>query len=100
MSDATQQESESTTDSSADLPIDFTSFILSLSTSALLHLGESAEEGGIQPKVDLPMAKHEIGILEMLQEKTSGNLTTEEAGLLQQALYHLRLRYVDLTKES
>jgi hypothetical protein len=79
------------------LPIDFHTFVLSLGSSALLHLGELERPGASGPEKNLPLAKHTIDILGMLQEKTRGNLTPDEAKLLESLLYDLRLRYVDLT---
>src|SRR5580692_3468409 len=62
---------------SAPPAIDFHTFVLSLGSSALLHLGELERPGAAGPEIDLPMAKHTIDILSMLQEKTRGNLTPE-----------------------
>ena len=78
--------------------VDFHTFVLSLGSSALLHLGEleHPEEGKVE--VDLPMAKHTIDILSMLLEKTRGNLTAAEDKLLQGLLFDLRLRYVNAKK--
>lgn len=72
----------------------FSSFVYSLSTSALVHLGEIPEP--ITEKMDknLPLAKQTIDILGILQEKTKGNLTQEEEKLLDGFLYDLRMRYV------
>src|SRR4051812_26546459 len=78
--------------------VDFHTFVLSLGSSALLHLGELEPPEGGQVEVDLPMAKHTIDILSMLEEKTKGNLTSAEEKLMQSLLYDLRLRYVNATK--
>jgi hypothetical protein len=75
--------------------IDFHTFVLSLGSSALLHLGELERPGASGPEKDLPMAKHTIDILAMLQAKTKGNLTPEEDKLMESLLYDLRLRYVE-----
>ena len=74
--------------------LNFASFIYSLSTSALVHLGEIPEP--ITEKMDknLPLAKQTIDILGIIQEKTKGNLTQEEETLLNNFLYDLRMRYV------
>jgi hypothetical protein len=74
--------------------VNFASFIYSLSTSALVHLGEIPEP--ITEKMDknLPLAKQTIDILGILQDKTKGNLTQEEENLLNNFLYDLRMRYV------
>jgi hypothetical protein len=81
------------------LTITFTTFVLSLSTAALQHLGVSTTEGEDQkPEVNLPAAQQTIDILEMLAEKTKGNLSEEEDKLLGTLLYDLRMRYVEATR--
>ena len=75
--------------------VDFHTFVLSLGSSALLHLGELERPGVAGPEVDLPMAKHTIDILGMLQAKTRGNLTPAEDKLIESLLFDLRLRYVE-----
>jgi len=79
--------------------LDFSTFIMSLSTSVLFHLGLVAEEEGqAPPPPNLPMARQTIDILEILEQKTRGNLDSEESHLLESLLYELRLRYVELQK--
>jgi hypothetical protein len=77
--------------------IDFSTFILSLSTSAMVHLGEAPHPDGAKHK-DLMLAKQTIDIIGLLKQKTEGNLTDEEAKLLSDLLYDLRLRYVAATR--
>lgn len=85
--------------SARDLPpVDFHTFILSLGSSALLHLGELEHPDGGPARADLPLAKHTIDIIAMLQEKTKGNLTPPEARLMESLLYDLRLRFVERSK--
>ncbi len=72
-------------------PIDFNTFVLSMSTACMAHLGE-VEGAGADP-VNLPMAKQTIEILEMLEEKTAGNLSGEEERILGQVLGELRDAY-------
>jgi hypothetical protein len=82
----------------AALPaVDFHTFVLSLGSSALLHLGELEHPDAGGKQIDLPLAKHTIDILAMLEAKTRGNLTGPEEKLIQSLLYDLRLRYVELT---
>ena len=76
----------------------FHTFVLSLGSSALMHLGELEQPGAGATEKDLPLAKHTIDILAMLQGKTRGNLTPEEDKLLDSLLYDLRLRFVDSSK--
>jgi hypothetical protein len=83
----------------ATLPaVDFHTFVLSLGSSALLHLGELEHPDVGAPQKDLPLAKHTIDILVMLEEKTKGNLTAAEEKLIGSLLYDLRLRYVEAQK--
>jgi hypothetical protein len=69
-------------------------FIFSLSSSALVHLGEIPEPETNRSMVDLPIAKQIIDTLGMLQEKTKGNLDHDEERLLKSVLYDLRMRYI------
>jgi hypothetical protein len=77
--------------------IDFSTFVLSLSTSVMVHLGEAPMPDGTQKK-DLQLAKQTIDILALLKEKTQGNLTEEENKLLGDLLYDLRIRYVSAAR--
>jgi hypothetical protein len=74
--------------------VNFSSFILSLSSSILLHLGEIADPQSGEKKKDLALAKQTIDIITLLEDKTKGNLTDEEQKLLEHLLYDLRMRYV------
>jgi hypothetical protein len=85
-------------DASALPAVDFHTFVLSLGSSALLHLGELEHPDGGAAEKDLPLAKHTIDILSMLEEKTRGNLTSAEEKLMQSLLYDLRLRFVNASK--
>ena len=71
-------------------PIDFSTFVVSLRVSAMAHM--SGERDGAD--TDLPLARQEIDLLGILEEKTRGNLTGEEELLLSQVLFDLRTRYV------
>jgi Domain of unknown function (DUF1844) len=79
-------------------PADFSTFILSLGSSALIHLGDLEAPGEDAKRRDLPMAKHTIDLLTLLRQKTKSNLTPEEDKLLDSLLYDLRLRYVEAVK--
>ncbi len=80
-------------------PIDFTTFVLSLSASALVHMGLTPAPDGQRHEPDLPLARQNIDILVLLQEKTKGNLTGAEERLLHQILFDLRMRFIDLAKQ-
>lgn len=74
--------------------VSFSTFILSLNASALVHLGILEDPGTGQKTKNLALGKQTIDILALLEEKTRGNLTVEEDGLLKNLLYDLRLVYV------
>ncbi|GAB6095072.1 hypothetical protein JCM14469_13240 [Desulfatiferula olefinivorans] len=74
--------------------IDFSTFIFSLNSSALVHLGMLSAPGTDVKAKDLLLAKQTIDILGMIEEKTRGNLTDDEANLLKNILHDLRLMYV------
>jgi len=76
--------------------IDFYTFVLSLGSSAFVHLGDAPHpETGEAVPANLAMAKQAIDILDMLREKTRGNLTPEEEKFMENLLTDLRLRYVE-----
>lgn len=81
-------------------PIDFSTLCLSLSTSALIHLGAMAHPETGRVEAHLPLARQTIDTLGMLQEKTQGNLSKDEARLLEHLLYDLRLKYVEAGKKG
>jgi hypothetical protein len=81
--------------------IDFATFVLSLSHSALMHLGEAPDpDTNETAHVDLGLAKQNIDILGMLEEKTKSNLTGDEERLLAQVLFDLRMRFVEKSKQA
>jgi hypothetical protein len=78
---------------------DFSTFILSLSHSALMHLGEAPHPETGQIEQNLPLARQTIDLIGMLEEKTKGNLSGDEERLVGQILFDLRMRYVELSKK-
>jgi hypothetical protein len=91
--------------------IDFVTFVLSLASNALVHLGELPEgldgdapvDENVQPPrgpMNLPLAKQTIEILGMLEAKTKGNLDEGERSLLAGVLYDLRVKFVDAAKHK
>jgi len=74
--------------------VNFNSLIFSLSSSALLALGEIADPQTGEKREDLPMAKHSIDIISMLNDKSKGNLDNEEQKFIDSMLADLRMRYV------
>ena len=79
--------------------IDFATFILSLSHSALMHLGDAPHPESERVERNLPLARQTIDLLSLLEEKTKGNLTGDEERMLHQVLYDLRMRFIDLSKK-
>lgn len=91
--DDVKSEYQRTREPSAEMPpIDFNIFVLSLSTSALMQMGEAPDHDNGEP--DLALARQTIDLLGMLEQKTRGNLTGEEERLLHQVLTDLRMRFV------
>jgi hypothetical protein len=76
----------------------FTTLVMSLSTQALMYLGEIPEVAGQPPRRELAAARSVIDLLAVLQDKTRGNLDAGEAALLERILYDLRMRFVELSK--
>lgn len=93
--DKQKEKVEETGEGARPLPeINFSSFLLSLSSSSLFHLGEIADPQSGEKKKDLALAKQSIDIIDLLKDKTKGNLTQEEEKLLDHLLYDLRMRFV------
>ena len=82
----------------ADLPaIDFSTFILSLSTTALYQMGLAPDPTTGNPiEPDLLLARQTIDTLEMLRDKTRGNLDADEGKLFDSLIYELRMRFVEI----
>lgn len=86
---------QETRDKTYALPkIDFATFVLSINSSVLVQLGLLEDPGTGKKEKNLPMAKQTIDMLTMLEEKTRGNLTSDEENILRNILYELRMLYV------
>ena len=79
--------------------VDFSTFIMSLTSSAFYHLGDMADPTTGKKEVNLPAVQQTIDMLIMLKEKTKGNLKEDENKLLEQLIYELQVKYVDKTKK-
>ncbi|MGZ6125947.1 MAG: DUF1844 domain-containing protein [Myxococcales bacterium] len=92
----------SSEDKKQDYALDFNALVLSLGSSAIVHLGEAPDPVGGQKreKPDFTMAQQSIDLLGMLQEKTRGNLTDEESRFLENMLFDLRMLYVQVSKRQ
>ena len=99
MSDSKKTSKPSDAKSASELlKVDFSTFVLSLSTSALYHLGEIPDPvTGKTSEKNIAIARQTVDTLELLQEKTVGNLESEEANLLNSLIYELRMKVI---KES
>mgnify|MGYP001201877869 FL=1 len=95
---------EEQTDSSKEketesFQIDFSTFIMSLTSSAFYHLGDMPDPSTGKKEVNLPAVQQTIDMLIMLREKTKGNLKEDEEKLIEQLIYELQVKYVAKTKE-
>ncbi len=78
--------------------VNFNSLVFSLSSSAFFHLGEIADPQTGKKEKDLPLAKHAIDTIDLLKQKTAGNLTEDEQKFIDAILDDLKLRYVKAVK--
>ena len=98
----TEESKESTSDNAQSAeqerpqlpPIDFSAFIAELGTTAFAYLGGLQNPETKEVFVDLEMAKRTIDTIDLLKEKTKGNLTAPESNLLDNTLYNLRMTYI------
>ena len=75
--------------------LSFAGFVISLATTAAVHFGDIEDpHTGERHEPDLAAAQQMIDLISLLQEKTKGNLTPDEAKLVDDLLYELRMRYV------
>lgn len=84
----------------ADTPPGFETLVSYLSTTAMFQLGLIPGPSGEPMPVDTPSAKRTIDLLEVLQEKTAGNLSEDESHLLEDVLYELRMTFVEMQKRQ
>lgn len=81
-------------------PVDFSTHVLSLASTALIALGKMPAPEGEPQELDLETAKHLIDVLGMLEQKTKGNLDETESKLLASLTYDLRVAFVDAQKAA
>jgi hypothetical protein len=79
-------------------PVDFSTFLLSMASNAVYCLGGFQDPLSGKTSINLDQAKQSIDILTMMEEKTRGNLSAEEAKLLSHLLYDLRLKFVEASR--
>jgi Domain of unknown function (DUF1844) len=78
----------------------FEFLVATLGMQAQMHLGMLVPDPSQAPEVNLPMARHMIDLLAMMQDKTKGNLSMEEARMLENTLTELRFRYVQASEQA
>jgi hypothetical protein len=81
-------------------PVDFSTLVISIAQGALMNLGEIEDPETQQKTQNLVLARHNIDLLGLLQDKTRGNLDKEEQKLIENLLYDLRIKYVSRCKAS
>lgn len=81
-------------------PVAFTSFIMSLATQVLVQLGEMPPPHGMDIPIDLESARQTIDIMAMLQRRTKGNLSPDEARFMEEVLHSLRMSFINAKKKS
>lgn len=74
--------------------VTFSTFILSLASSTLMHLGEVPNPETGKKEKNLVLAKHSVDLLNMLDDKLTNGLTADEKKLLQDVLYEVKIKYV------
>ncbi len=77
----------------------FSSFVMSLATQVLVQIGEMPAPGGMEIPIDMVAARQTIDIIAMLQKRTRGNLSTEEARFLEEVLHSLHMSFVARSKK-
>ncbi len=80
--------------------VDFATLVLSLSHSALVHLGQADDPNDLESRIDLTLARHSVDLIALLEEKTKGNLTGQEERLIGSVLVDLRARMQELAADS
>ena len=94
-----EQNESSNEKENESFQIDFSTFIMSLTSSAFYHLGDMPDPSTGKKEVNLPAVQQTIDMLIMLREKTKGNLKEDEEKLVEQLIYELQVKYVSKTKE-
>ena len=97
--DSQEQKTPSEGEQAEPFQVDFSAFIMSLTSSAFYHLGDMADPTTGKKEVNLPAVQQTIDMLIMLREKTKGNLKEDENKLLEQLIYELQVKYVAKTKK-
>jgi len=100
--DSVRKEKETRTEKPAELPpeSDFLTFVSTLAMQALMALGDIPNPVTGKTTADAAQAQYLIDVLQMLSDKTRGNLSEEESSELKTVLYQLRLKFVQKNQEQ
>lgn len=79
--------------------IDFPTFVLSVASAAMMGLGLAPRPDSGKQETDLEMARQNIDLLELIQQKTKNNLTPDEQKLLDRVLYEVRTKFLEVSKK-
>ncbi len=79
---------------------DFTTFVLSIASAAMMGLGLAPRPDSGKQEVDLNLARQNIDLLEMIEQKTKNNLSAEEEKLLGRVLYEIRTKFLEVSKQK
>lgn len=103
-----EEKSESTVCGEGEVPdkegrcvmpeVTFSTFVMSLNTSVLYHLGELPDPETGKTVLNIDLARHAIDTLVVLEQKTKGNLSEEESELMKNILYDVKMRFVNAVK--
>ena len=103
-----EEKSESTVCGEGEVPdregrcvmpeVTFSTFVMSLNTSVLYHLGELPDPETGKTVLNIDLARHAIDTLVVLEQKTKGNLSEEESELMKNILYDVKMRFVNVVK--
>ena len=99
LKDSQERKAPSDGEKAEPFQVDFSTFIMSLTSSAFYHLGDMADPTTGKKEINLPAVQQTIDMLVMLREKTKGNLKEDESKLLEQLIYELQVKYVAKKKE-
>lgn len=80
--------------------IDFSTFVLSIASAAMMGLGLAPRPESGKVEVDVEMSRQNIDLLEMIREKTKNNLTPDEDKLLERVLFEVRTKFVEVSKKK
>jgi hypothetical protein len=96
--DKTEEKRDDTSPKKILPPLDFSSLVLPFFTQALIELGETEDPEAKNKEENLRLTQRLIDLIDMLKEKTTGNLKSEEEIFLDQCLHQLKMAYMERAK--